>query len=125
LQGQQYYSDKLTLSFDGFYRKKPKSECLVPSRHPDFAGMMRPGHDQSTPFGLSTSKRISTVPDSGRAKLPLCLGRSVGEREVPAIGQAKTSPCSFCGNLGVAAATPYLGKWMNFHVWLEAGFRLA
>jgi hypothetical protein len=42
------------LSFDVFCRKKPKSECLVYSRfHPDFAGMMRPGHDQSTPFGLS------------------------------------------------------------------------
>jgi hypothetical protein len=27
--------------------------------------------------------------------------------------------------LGVAAATPYLEEWMNFHVWLEAGFRLA
>jgi hypothetical protein len=51
--------------------------------------MMRPGHNQSTPFGLFAVGRISTVPDSGRAKLPLCLGRSVGEREVPAIGQAK------------------------------------
>jgi hypothetical protein len=45
------YSDKLTLSFDVFCQKKPKSECLVPSRSPDFAGMMRTGHDQSTPFG--------------------------------------------------------------------------
>jgi hypothetical protein len=32
--------------------KKPDSESLVPSRYPDFAGMMRPGHDQSTPFGF-------------------------------------------------------------------------
>jgi len=50
LQGQQYYSDKLTLSFDVFCRKKTKSESLVPSRYPAFAGMMRPGHDQSTPI---------------------------------------------------------------------------
>jgi hypothetical protein len=54
---QQYYSDKLTLSFDVFCREKPKSECLVPSRHPDFVGMMRPGHDQSTPFGLTAAGR--------------------------------------------------------------------
>jgi hypothetical protein len=55
MQGQQYYSDKLTLSFDVFCRKKPESECMVPSRQPDFAGMMRAGHDQSTPFGLSAA----------------------------------------------------------------------
>jgi hypothetical protein len=41
--------------FDVFCREKPKSECLVPSRYPDFAGMMRPGHDQSTPFDLSAA----------------------------------------------------------------------
>jgi hypothetical protein len=40
------------LSFDVFRREKPKSESFVPSCYPDFAGMMRPGHDQSTPFGL-------------------------------------------------------------------------
>jgi len=39
--------------------KKPKSEGLVPSRHPDFAGMMRPGHDQSTPF--ETSEKIPFI----------------------------------------------------------------
>jgi hypothetical protein len=50
---EHYYSAKLILSFDVVCREKPKSECLVPSRPPDFAGMMRPGHDQSTPFGLS------------------------------------------------------------------------
>ena len=44
---------------------------------------MRPGHDQLPPFGLSAAGRISTVPDSGRAKLPLCLGRSVGNRTSP------------------------------------------
>jgi hypothetical protein len=53
---EQYGSDKLTLSLDVFCREKPKSESLVPSRPPDFAGMMRPGHDQSTPFGLSTAQ---------------------------------------------------------------------
>jgi hypothetical protein len=52
---QHYYSDKLTLLFDVFCREKPKSEGLVPSRYPDFAGMMRPGHDQSTPFGLAAA----------------------------------------------------------------------
>jgi hypothetical protein len=54
-----YYSDKVTLSFDVFYREKPKSECLVPSRQPDFAGMMRPGQNQSTPFDLSPAGRIA------------------------------------------------------------------
>ena len=54
---QHYYSAKLTLSFDVFCRGKPKSESLVPSRPPDFAGMMRPGHDQSTPFGLSVASQ--------------------------------------------------------------------
>jgi hypothetical protein len=49
--------DKLTLSFDVFCRKKPKSESLVLSRHSDFAGMMRPGHHQSTPFGLSAASQ--------------------------------------------------------------------
>ena len=48
--------NKLTLSFDVFCRKETKSEYLVPSRfYSDFAGMMRPGHDQSTPFGLSAA----------------------------------------------------------------------
>ncbi len=28
---------------------------FVSSRQPDFAGMMRPGHDRSTPFGLSAA----------------------------------------------------------------------
>jgi hypothetical protein len=46
----------------------------------DFAGMMRPGHNQSTPFGLSAAGCISTALDFGRAKLPLCLGRNTGER---------------------------------------------
>jgi hypothetical protein len=46
----QYYSDKIICVV---CREKPKPECRVPSRHPDFAGMMRPGHDPSTPFGLS------------------------------------------------------------------------
>jgi hypothetical protein len=55
LSVKQYYSDKLTLSLDVLCRKMTKFECLAPSRHPDFAGMMRPGHDQSTPFGLSTA----------------------------------------------------------------------
>jgi len=45
--------------------------------------MMRPGHNQSIPFGLSAAGRISTVPDSGRAKLPLCPDRSAGERRGP------------------------------------------
>jgi hypothetical protein len=49
------FSDKLTLSFDVFCREKPKSEGLVPSRQPDFAGMMRPGNHQSIPFGLSAA----------------------------------------------------------------------
>jgi hypothetical protein len=49
----QYYSDQLTLSVDVFCREKPNSEGSVPSRHPDFVGIMRPVHDQSTPFGLS------------------------------------------------------------------------
>jgi hypothetical protein len=31
------------------------SEGLVPSRPPDFVGMMRPGPDQSIPFGLSAA----------------------------------------------------------------------
>jgi hypothetical protein len=55
--GEQYYSDKVTLSLDVFCREKPKSKGLVSSRHPDFAGMMRPGHDQSTSFGLSAVGR--------------------------------------------------------------------
>jgi hypothetical protein len=53
---QQYYSVKLTLSFDVICRGKPKPEYLVSSRQPDFAGMMRPGHDQSTPFGWSATR---------------------------------------------------------------------
>jgi hypothetical protein len=80
---QTYCSDKLTLSLDVFCREKPKSECFVPSQQPDFAGMMRPGHDQSTNFGFSGAGRISVVPNSGRAKLPLCLGRSAGDRTNP------------------------------------------
>ena len=48
---EHYYSAKLTLSLDVICREKPKPEGLVPSRPPDFAGMMRPGHDQSTNFG--------------------------------------------------------------------------
>jgi len=36
---------------DVFCWEEPKSEGLVPSRPPDFAGMMRPGHNQSTSFG--------------------------------------------------------------------------
>jgi hypothetical protein len=59
LQGQQYYSDKFTLSFDVFCREKPKPESFVPSRYPDFAGMMCPDHDQSTPFGLSATGRVT------------------------------------------------------------------
>ena len=57
---KQSYSDKLTLSFDVLCRKMTKSESLVPSRQPDFAGMMRPGHHQSTNFGLSAAlERVS------------------------------------------------------------------
>jgi len=33
-----------------FFAGKAKVRKPVPSRHPDFAGMMRPGHHQSTPF---------------------------------------------------------------------------
>jgi hypothetical protein len=54
---EHYYSNKLTLSFDVFCREKPKSEGLVASRPPDFAGMMRSGHDQSIPFGLSVASQ--------------------------------------------------------------------
>jgi len=54
---EHYYSDKLTLSFDVFCRKKPKFECFNHSCYPDFAGMMRPGHDQSTPFGSSAASQ--------------------------------------------------------------------
>jgi hypothetical protein len=56
----QCYSDQLTLSFDVFCREEPKSENFVPSRQPDFAGMMCPGHDQSTPFGWSTAGKMAT-----------------------------------------------------------------
>jgi hypothetical protein len=103
--GEQYYSDKLTLSFDVFCREKPKSEGLVPSRPPDFAGMMRPGHHQSTPFGLSGAGGISIIPNSGRAKLPLCLGRSAGDRTSKNIALLVLRK-----SLGVAAATPYRGN---------------
>jgi hypothetical protein len=54
------FSDKLTLSFDVFCREKPKSESFNHSCYPDFADMMRPGHDQSTPFGLSTAGKMAT-----------------------------------------------------------------
>ena len=37
------------MSFAG---KSQSPKAFVPSRPPDFTGMMRPGHDQSTPFGL-------------------------------------------------------------------------
>jgi hypothetical protein len=35
--------------------EKPKSEGFNHLCYPDFADMMRPGHDQSTPFGLSVA----------------------------------------------------------------------
>jgi hypothetical protein len=35
-------------------KAKVRTPCPFPL-HPDFAGMMRPGHDQSTPFGLSAA----------------------------------------------------------------------
>ena len=81
--GQTILFKKISLLFDVFCREKPKSESLVPSRQPDFEGMMRPGHDQSTNFGLAGAGRISVAPNSGRAKLPLCLGRSAGNRTNP------------------------------------------
>lgn len=61
----QYFSDKLTLSSDVFCWKKPKSECLVPSRANPTARMMRFDHNQSTPFGLSTAggvRRLTLPP---------------------------------------------------------------
>jgi hypothetical protein len=64
---EHYYSDELTLSLDDFCREKPKSESLVPSRQPDFAGMMRPGHDQSTPFGLSAAPKARILTQRRRA----------------------------------------------------------
>ncbi len=45
---EHYYPDKLTLSFAG-KSKSPKALSLPASL--TFAGMMRPGHDQSTNFG--------------------------------------------------------------------------
>jgi hypothetical protein len=55
---QKLSSDKLILSFDVFCREKPKSEGFNHLCYPDFAGMMRPGHDQSTPFGLAAVPRV-------------------------------------------------------------------
>jgi hypothetical protein len=53
------------LSFDVVCREKPKSEGLVLPRYSDFAGMMRPGHYQSTNF--ETSGKITfTVAAVGR-----------------------------------------------------------
>jgi hypothetical protein len=48
-----------------------------------------------------------TAPDSGRAKLLLCLDRSASERRGIRTGQTKTSLRLFLRQLGVAAATPY------------------
>jgi hypothetical protein len=108
---QQYYSEKRALSFAVFCREKPKSEYLVPSRQSDFAGMMRPGHDQSTPFGLSATRRISTAPDFGRAKLLLCLGHRGGERRGASDKTSKNIALLILQKcLGVAAATPYRGN---------------
>jgi LemA protein len=67
----------------------------------------------------------------GRAKLPLCLDRNVGEQRGVSPGQAKTSLRSFCGSFGVAAATPYHGaprhpipkRRANYHC-RSAGFGL-
>jgi hypothetical protein len=57
---QQYYSDKLALSFAVFCRKKPKSEGFNHLCYPDFADMMRPGHDQSTNYvGLEAGFRLA------------------------------------------------------------------
>jgi hypothetical protein len=47
------------LSLDIFCREKPKSEYFNHLCYPDFAGMMRPGHDQSTPF--ETSEKIPFI----------------------------------------------------------------
>jgi hypothetical protein len=105
LQGQLYCSDKLTLSLDVFCREKPKSECFVPSQQPDFAGMMRPGHDQSTPFGLSATStfQLSLVPVGQSCRFALV--------EVPAIGQIQNiALLVLWKSLGVAAATPNRGK---------------
>jgi hypothetical protein len=73
------------VSFDIFYREKSKSESLDPSRQPDFAGMMRPGHDQSIPF--ETAEKI------------YCLVAAVGR---PPHFSGKLKSAALCR----AAATP-------------------
>jgi hypothetical protein len=71
----------------------------------DFAGMMRPGHDQSTPFGLSVSGafRLSAIPVGQSCRFALV--------EVPAIGQIQNiALLVLWKSSGVAAATTYRGK---------------
>ena len=52
--------------------------------------------------------QLVTAPDSGRAKLLLCLARSVGKRKnVNDRTKQKHRFARFIGSLGVAAATPY------------------
>jgi hypothetical protein len=90
------------MSFAG---EKPKSESLVPSRPPDFAGMMRPGHTQSTPFGLSAACTFHLA--------PILVGQSCRFAlvEVSAVGQVQNIALFVLWKcLGVAAATPYRGK---------------
>jgi len=78
--------DKLILSFDVFCREKPKSEGLVPPRPPDFAGMMRPGHHQSTPFGLSAvapqeSSSHEDMQNFASPEAKFCRQETLGELE--------------------------------------------
>jgi hypothetical protein len=94
-----HYSDKLTLSFDGFCRKKPKSECLVPSRQPDFAGMMRPGHDQSTPFGVG---KLCTIRWGERPREPDPACQAKKRRLVSSLAPPNCTNNPF----GLSAASP-------------------
>jgi hypothetical protein len=67
--------------------------------------MMRPGHDQSIPFGLSGAGtfQLSLVPVGQSCRFALV--------EVPVIGQIQNIVLLVLWkSMGVAAATPYRGN---------------